>query len=82
MRRGLAGHTVVAVDAPGLVEEDAARAVAGLSFPRWAAEHPGGAIAFVQDAAAAIQGARSPPWRSTGLMVLVGQGRQTGLSCC
>ncbi|KIP11652.1 hypothetical protein PHLGIDRAFT_83335, partial [Phlebiopsis gigantea 11061_1 CR5-6] len=59
--RVLANHTFVAVDAPGLVEEDAARAAAGLSFERWAAARPAGPIAFVQDAAAAAQGQADGP---------------------
>lgn len=51
-RVDVANHTIVMVDAPGLVEEDHERAIAGLSYQRWAAANPGGPIAFIQESAA------------------------------
>ncbi|EKM54583.1 uncharacterized protein PHACADRAFT_185493 [Phanerochaete carnosa HHB-10118-sp] len=51
-RLDIANHTLVIVDAPGLVEEDHERSISGLSYQRWAATHPGGPIAFTQKSAA------------------------------
>lgn len=48
----IANHTFVMIDAPGLVEEDEERAIAGMSFQRWASSKPGGPIAFIQESAA------------------------------
>ena len=47
----IANHTVVLLDAPGLVEEERQRKASGLSFTNWAAAHPHGSIAFAQYAA-------------------------------
>lgn len=47
----IANHTFVLLDAPGLVEEDHARYISGMSFARWAATNPRGPIAFAQQAA-------------------------------
>ena len=50
-RLEVAGHNLVLVDAPGLVEEESRRQVSGMSFARWAAAHPEGPIAFAQQSA-------------------------------
>ena len=52
-RFDVAGHILVMVDAPGLVEEDHERAISGLSYQRWASTRSGGPIAFIQQSAAA-----------------------------
>ncbi|GJE94459.1 Metallo-dependent phosphatase [Phanerochaete sordida] len=52
-RLEVANHTLLMINAPGLVEEDHERSTSGLSYQRWAATHPGGPIAFIQDSAAA-----------------------------
>lgn len=41
-------HTIILLDAPGLVEEDLQRVASGVSFDQWAATHPGGPIGFVE----------------------------------
>ncbi|KAI0769687.1 Metallo-dependent phosphatase-like protein [Trametes elegans] len=47
-RIDLRNHTVLLIDAPGLVDEDRARALAGMSYTEWASSHPDSTIAYVQ----------------------------------
>ncbi len=44
----LANHTVWLINAPGLVDEDRERAIAGMSYTQWAEARPDRTIAFVQ----------------------------------
>ncbi|TFK94574.1 Metallo-dependent phosphatase [Polyporus arcularius HHB13444] len=56
-RISLANHTVWLIDAPGLVDEDRERAVAGMSYAQWAEARPDRTIAFVQSLAQNPEGA-------------------------
>lgn len=47
----LANHTVWLIDAPGLVDEDRERALAGMSYAQWAEARPDRTVAFVQSLA-------------------------------
>ncbi|OSD03988.1 Metallo-dependent phosphatase [Trametes coccinea BRFM310] len=47
-RISISNHTVLLIDAPGLVDEDRERALAGMSFTQWSEAHPDRTIAFVR----------------------------------
>ncbi|KAH9892823.1 Metallo-dependent phosphatase-like protein [Cubamyces lactineus] len=47
-RISIANHTVLLIDAPGLVDEDRERAAMGMSYIQWSESHPGRTIAFVR----------------------------------
>ncbi|KAJ8489043.1 hypothetical protein ONZ51_g3152 [Trametes cubensis] len=47
-RISIANHTVLLIDAPGLVDEDRERAAMGMSYVQWSESHPDRTIAFVR----------------------------------
>ncbi|KAJ2989890.1 hypothetical protein NUW54_g8643 [Trametes sanguinea] len=47
-RISISNHTALLIDAPGLVDEDRERALAGMSFAQWSDAYPGRTIAFVR----------------------------------
>ncbi|KAI0682059.1 Metallo-dependent phosphatase-like protein, partial [Cytidiella melzeri] len=59
-RLKIANHTLVLLDAPGLVEEERKRVVSGMSFPCWTAANPNGPIAFAQQSAEVVHSERHP----------------------
>ncbi len=47
----IANHTVVLLDAPGIVEDEQQRKISGLSLDYWSNHHPNGPIGFAKRAA-------------------------------
>ncbi|KAI0688027.1 Metallo-dependent phosphatase-like protein [Cytidiella melzeri] len=76
-RLKIANHTLVLLDAPGLVEEERKRVVSGMSFPRWTAANPNGPIAFAQQSAEVVHSERHP----TVLLTHIPLFRPRDMSC-
>lgn len=74
-RTEISNHSIIFVDAPGLVEEDRQRLQYGYTFKDWAAK-PGGAIDFVK---------KLPPWsvdeKPTVLFSHIPLARPAGTDC-
>ncbi|KAI0645414.1 Metallo-dependent phosphatase-like protein [Trametes meyenii] len=72
-------HTVVLIDAPGLVDEDRARTASGMSYTEWAISHPNSTAAFVH--AFAQTRADLPEGAKPILFTHVPLSRPAGASC-
>ncbi|CDO69293.1 hypothetical protein BN946_scf184976.g12 [Trametes cinnabarina] len=47
-RASVGNHTALLIDAPGLVDEDRYRSLAGMTFAQWSEAHPDRTVAFVR----------------------------------
>ncbi|KAL7281268.1 hypothetical protein ACG7TL_004576 [Trametes sanguinea] len=65
-RISISNHTALLIDAPGLVDEDRERALAGMSYAQWSEAHPDRTIAFMQIPRKARGLSCSPTFRSSG----------------